>query len=68
MPDDAEEEAKALKRAKLESAVQRGKRERPKPVKKDKQKKKRATNFNRFTKITNQHLPELFKGEAQSID
>lgn len=49
------------------SAVHRGKRERPKPAKKEK--KKRTVNFDRFKRITNEHLPELFVGEAAtSID
>lgn len=65
MPEDLEEEARELKKASLTSAV---KRERPKLQKKDKEKKKRAPNFSRFTKITNQHLPHLFQGEVGSID
>lgn len=67
MPDDLEEQANEMKRANIVSAVKRGKRERPKVVKKEK--KKRAVNFDRYKKITNQHLPELFKGDAAtSID
>lgn len=66
MPEDIEEQAKEMKRAGIVSAVQRGKRERPKMKKKEK--KKRAVNFDRYKKITNQHLPELFRGAATSID
>jgi len=55
-----------MKRAKIISAVQRGKRERPKVNKKEK--KKRAVNFDRYKRITNVHLPQLFKGDAGSID
>ena len=68
VPEDIEEQARELKRANIVSAVQRGKRERPKVAKKDK-KKKRPVNFDRYKKITNQHLPELFRGDAAtSID
>ena len=66
VPEDIEEQAKELKKAGIISAVQRGKRERPRVAKKEK--KKRAVNFDRYKKITNQHLPELFTGNATSID
>ena len=64
--ENLEDQAKEMKQAGLSSAVQRGKRERPKVAKKEK--KKRAVNFDRYKKITNQHLPELFTGDAASID
>ena len=65
--EDPEEQAKELKRANIVSAVQRGKRERAKPKKREK--KKRAVNFDRYKRITNEHMPELFMGDAAtSID
>ena len=66
IPEDLEEQEREMKRAKIVSAVQRGKRERPKVNKKEK--KKRVVNFDRFKRITNLHLPQLFKGDAGSID
>lgn len=66
IPEDLEDQAKDMKRANIVSAVQRGKRERPKSNKKEK--KKRPVNFDRFKRITNVHLPQLFKGVAGSID
>lgn len=66
IPEDLEEQAKEMKRANISSAVQRGKRERPKVNKKEK--KKRPVNFDRFKRITNVHLPQLFNGDAASID
>lgn len=69
VPDDPDEQLKEMRKANITSAVLGSKRERPKPAKKEKEKKKRAVNFDRYKRITNEHLPELFMGDAvTSID